>query len=134
MTKETPGLRREYLYPIYGREHVQSDYDIERAALNATPNQLSLVMPWSKEVYAANLLLIKSVYVLRPGNALYSFEFGLLRGFQHGDPVRDKSLRIEAYDAADHKFTFVFFSKSGPNGGLKQADIDRVLTTFRPES
>lgn len=132
MMKETPGLRVGYLNPLYGRENVQSDYEFLRAALNTTPSQLSLFLPWSKEVYAANLLRMKEVALLGPQTGLYSFEFGQLRGFQQGDPVRDKNVEVEAYDAADRKFKLIFSSKSGPNGGMTQPHINRVLQTLRP--
>jgi len=132
MMKETPGLRVGYLNPLYGRENVQSDYEFVRAALNTTPSQLSLFLPWSKEVYAANLLRMKEAFILGPQGGLYSFEFGQLRGFQHGDPVRDKNVLVDAYDAGDRKFRLSFSSKSGPNGGMTQPDINRVLQTLRP--
>jgi hypothetical protein len=132
MLKETPGLSVGYLNPVYGRENIQSDYEFERAALNTTPSQLSLFLPWSKEVYAANLLRMKEAFLLALQTGLYSFEFGHLRGFQHGDPVRDKNVEVEAYDAGDRKFKLVFSSKSGPNGGMTQPDINRVLQTLRP--
>jgi hypothetical protein len=132
MMKETPGLRVGYLNPLYGRENVQSDYEFARAALNASPSQLSLFLPWSKEVYAANLLRMKEAFLVQPQIGLYSFEIGQLRGFQHGDPVRDKNVEVEAYDADDRKFKFIFSSKSGPNGGMTQPDINRILQTLRP--
>jgi hypothetical protein len=132
ITKETPGLRLGYLNPIYGRENVQSDYEFVRAALNASPSQLSLFLPWSKEVYAANLLRIKEALIVGPQTGLFSFKLGQLRGFQHGDPVRDKNMEIDAYDADDHKLKLIFSSNSGPNGGMTQPDINRVLQTLRP--
>ena len=132
MMKETPGLRVAYLNPVYGRENVQSDYEFARAALNTSPSQLSLFLPWSKEVYAANLLRMKEVFLLGPQPGLYSFEFGQLRGFQHGDPVRDKNVEVEAYDSADRKIKLIFSSKFGPNGAMTQQDINRVLQTLRP--
>jgi hypothetical protein len=132
MMKETPGLQVGHLNPVYGRGNVQSDYEFVRAALNTTPSQLSLFMPWSKEVYAANLLRIKEAFLLGPQDGLYSFEFGQLRGFQQGDPVRDKNVEVEVYDADDHKFKLIFSSKSGPNGGMTQPDINRVLQTLHP--
>jgi hypothetical protein len=131
MLKQTPGLQVGYLNPVYGRENVQSDYEFERAALKTIPSQLLLFLPWSKEVYAANLLRMKEAFLLGPQDRLYSFEFGQLRGFQHGDPVRDKNVEVEAYDAGDRKFKLIFSSKSGPNGGLTQPDINRVLQTLR---
>jgi hypothetical protein len=132
MMKETPGLRVGYLNPLYGRENVQSDYEFVRAALNASPSQLSLFLPWSKEVYAANLLRMKEAFILGSQTGLYSFELGQLRGFQQGDPVHDKNVEVEAYDAADRKIKLIFSSKSGPNGGMTQPDINRVLQTLRP--
>jgi hypothetical protein len=134
MMKETPGLKVGYLNPVYGRENVQSEYEFARAALNTSPSQLSLFLHWSNEVYAANLLRMKEVFLLGPQGSLYSFEFGQLRGFQHGDPVQDKNVEVDAYNADDRKFKFIFSSRSGPNGGMTQPDINRILQTLRPAS
>jgi hypothetical protein len=132
---EVPGLKpaliAAYLASLYGRKNVQSNYDFVRASLNTSPSQLSLILPGRKEVYAANLLLMKEAFILASQAGVYLFEFGQVRGFQHGDPVRDKNVEIEAYDALDRKFKLIFSSKSGPNGGMTQPDINRVLQTLR---
>jgi hypothetical protein len=132
LMKETPGGRPEYLYPLYGKQNAKSEYDLAHATLNSSPSQLSLIFPWSKEVYAANLLLMKEVYTLGPGAALYSFQFGHFRGFQQGNPERDKRVEVQAYDAEDRKFRLVFSSDVNPKGVLKQTDINRVLQTLHP--
>lgn len=110
----------------------QSDYDLERSILNATPSQLSLFFPRRKEVYAAVRLMIKPATAVGAETGLYSFKNGQLRGFQFGDPSRAQNIRIEAFDDEDRKFEFVFGSKPGSSFTLKQVEINRVLQTLRP--
>jgi hypothetical protein len=126
-----PALITASLASLYGRENVQSNYDFVRASLNTSPSQLSLILPGRKEVYAANLLLMKEALIPGSRGRLYAFEFGHIRGFQDGDPARDKNVEVEAYDADDRKFQLIFSSKSGPNGGMTQPNINRVLQTLR---
>jgi hypothetical protein len=132
MMKDDLGPQFGYLTLLYGGQATRSDYDFVRAVLNSSPSQLSIVMPRSNEVRAANLLLMKEAEINGAETGLYSFEFGRLRGFQRGDPARSKGVNIEAFDAENHKFKFVFGNKAGPNAGLTQGDINRVLQTLRP--
>jgi hypothetical protein len=126
------GSKVGYMGRFYGPQSVQSDYDLLRATLNASPTQLSIVFPWSKEVYAATLLIVKGAESKELEAGAYSFETEQLRGFQFGSPTRAKNVHVEAFDAEDQKFEFFFGSKSGPNGGMTQPDINRVLQTLRP--
>jgi len=117
---------------IYGEDNVKSDYDLVRAILNASPSQLSLIFPRIKEVRAATFMMLKETEILGGETGLYSFEIGHLRGFQLGDPARTKNVHVKAFDAENHKFEFLFGGKPGPDLGLAQADINRVLQTLRP--
>jgi len=110
----------------------ESDYDLERSILYATPNQLSLMFPDRREVFAAARLMIKKDTERSPGAGLYSFKIGDLRGFQFGDPGRANSMSIDAYDSHDRKFEFVIGSKPGPATAITQPEINRLLQTLRP--
>lgn len=127
----TPGLRPEWVYSTYGRENAESDYQLTWAALNTSPSDLTLLMPGSKQIFAANLMWMKEAYLAIPKDRLYSFELGALRGFQNGTPSNGEVF-VDAYDADDHKFAFVFTGDRGSKSSLTQADINRVLSTFHP--
>jgi hypothetical protein len=110
----------------------QSDYDLERSTLYATPDQLSLIFPGRKKALAALRLNFKQLQEKQAETGLYSFKTGQLGGFQFGDPRRAKSVQVEAFDDQDRKLEFVFSSKSPTNLMITQADINRVLQTFHP--
>jgi hypothetical protein len=131
MMKDTPGLRPELIYSLYGIKSAQSDYELARAAFYSSPLGLSLIMPSTRQVYAANLLWMKEAYLGVQSGEIYSFEIGPLRGFQHEDPARTRVV-VDAFDAQDHKFTFIFRGMPGSDSGFKQSDVNRVLQTFKP--
>jgi hypothetical protein len=124
--------RVEELAPVYGRGALRSDYDFDRAVVNASPSQLSYIFPGRKEIRAASLLMLKPIETVKAETGIYSFQTARLRGFQNGDPMRADSVLVKAFDSDDHQFEFVFGNKSYPDAGLTQADINRVLQTLRP--
>jgi hypothetical protein len=117
---------------FYGPQNIQSDYDALRATLYASPAQLSLFFPWSKQVYSATLLMLKGASTKEMEKGLYALEIGGLRGFQFGDPTRAKNIRVEVFDKDDQRLSLFFGSKSATSPALTQAEINRVLQTFRP--
>lgn len=130
--KETPGAQLGALASVYGARAMQSDYDFYRAVANATPSQLSYVLPRRKEVRAAVFLMLKPIEMIDSETGFYSFETQNLRGFQNGNPAKAKNVIVKAFDIQDRQFEFDFGSRSYPDSGLTQADINLILHTLRP--
>ena len=61
---------------------------------------------------------------------IFSFAFPGLRGFQLGDPTQTNRVIVRAVDADDRPVEVLFL---GEEKGFTQAEINRVLSTFRRE-
>jgi len=89
--KETPGAQLGALASVYGARAMQSDYDFYRAVANATPSQLSYVLPRRKEVRAAVFLMLKPIEMIDSETGFYSFETQNLRAFKTAIPRKQKT-------------------------------------------
>ena len=64
-------------------------------------------------------------------DSLYSFQTGLFRGFQIGDPSRDKTVAIEAFDTQDVELKIWISARGSQTTRLSQSDINRILNSLR---
>ena len=132
MMKNSLGIPSREMALVYGAQTIQSDYAFDQAIVNATPSQLSYVLPGRRVVRTAVLLMLKPTEMIDAETGFYSFETQQLRGFQNGNPLKAKNVLVKAFDAENRQFQFVFGNRSYPNGGPTQADINLVLQTLRP--
>lgn len=132
LMEDSPGVPLGAFASVYGAKTVQSDYDFDQAVVNATPSQLSYVLPGRRVVRAAVFLMLKPTEMIDAKTGFYSFETQHLRGFQNGNPAKATNVLVKAFDAENHQFEFVFGNRSNPKFGLTQADINLVLQTLRP--
>lgn len=118
--------RQDKFLSLLGAE---SDYELLRSELSVTPER---VTPFTRaKRYQLALLRIKDLDTeqSRP-SAIYSFKVNSIRGFQLGDPARDRFVRLELFDAGDHQFTFTIAVAEGTEPRLNQAGINRLIETF----
>jgi hypothetical protein len=74
--------------------------------------------------------LIKGIETQRFGHGIYTFQTPYFRGFQLGDPERDRVAKIEGFDAQDHKIQiWVGAQKGAP--GISQAQVNRVILSLK---
>jgi hypothetical protein len=118
---------------VFGADSPRSNYAIYQAAMNLTPDEISIFTPPQRA--AADVMLLevaKSAYALPGDTGIYSFSSKYLRGFQFGDPDRVRWIRVIAFDPEDREVVFVFGTKPGAGVRLSQAEINRVVQTLRP--
>ena len=117
------------LRQIYGEAPLQSDYEMHRLILFATPEQLTLRTPRKQLVGTSTLLTMKAVMV---GNesAIYMIQRSSFRGFQYGNP-RNRPRRVSAELFADDGGLGFTFGGQGPGCplGISQPEINCVLQT-----
>jgi hypothetical protein len=120
------------LESILGEEATRSNYAFISSILNVTPGDLHVFSSRQKMVGNSVLLNMKQLEISRIKGRIYSFQTSSFRGFQKGDPIHDDAVTIEAFDAQDHKIELLIGAK--PSTGTKptQADINRILHSFRP--
>jgi hypothetical protein len=126
--------RRSGLETIYGKDTMRSNYDLISRTLNATPADLRIFSSRQKMVGNSVLLRIKQIDLPRIKHGVYSFQTNSFRGFQKGDPHQDSMVIIEAFDAQDHRIQIWIGAKPDASPKPTQADINRILYSFRPAS
>jgi hypothetical protein len=120
------------LDPVFGEGTVRSDYELISRTLNVTPADLRILSSRQKMVGNSVLLRIKQIDLPRIKHGVYSFQTNSFRGFQKGDPLQDAMVIIEAFDAQDRKIQLWIGAKPDASPKLTQADINRILYSFRP--
>jgi hypothetical protein len=122
------------LEPVFGAEATRSNYAFISRILKVTPGDLRVFSSRQKMVRNSVLLRIKQIDLPRIKHGVYSFQTNSFRGFQKGDPLRDGVVIIEAFDAQDHKIPLWIGAKPDASPKPTQADINRILYSFRPVS
>ena len=111
----------------------RTDYELLNSELKVTPGQLSPFMP-RQEAYRRSVLLSLKQMEL-PGEAtadLYSFTWNGWRGFQLGNPERNRVVEVRCFDSHDRELRFFFAVERGSNTSISQADINKVVQSLRP--
>ncbi len=103
---------------------IKTQYDLDNAVYNATPAQVTITTPGNDAVLIALLLTLKEVELTGAG-PIYSFDTGVIKGFQLGDPTPGKSVPIYCYDHSGNKFTVI---TSGT-----QSEIDYILASIKSQ-
>jgi hypothetical protein len=119
---------------VFGAEATRSNYAFISSILNVTPADLRVFSSRQKMVTNSVLLGIKPIETSRVKGRVYSFQTDSFRGFQKGDPLHDDTVTIEAFDAQDQKIELLIGAKPNMSPKLNQADINRILYSFRPVS
>jgi hypothetical protein len=122
------------LETIFGKETMRSDYALTSSTLNVTPGDLRVFSSRQKMVANSVLLMFKQIEISRVKGRVYSFQTDSFRGFQEGDPLQDDIVTIQAFDAQDHKIQLFIGAKPDASPKPTQADINRILCSFRPVS
>jgi hypothetical protein len=120
------------LQTVLGAEATRSNYAFLSSILTVTPGDLRVFSSRHKMVANSGLLSMKQIEISKVKGRVYSFETDAIRGFQKGDPLQDVTVTIEAFDAQDHKIELLIGAKPDASPKLTQADINRILYSFRP--
>jgi hypothetical protein len=126
--------RRSGLETIFGKDTMRSNYDLTSRTLNVTPGDLRISSSRQRMVGNSILLKFKEIQISRVKGRVYSFQTESFRGFQKGDPPHDNIVTIEAFDSRDHKIELLIGARPNTSPKLTQADINRILYSFRPAS
>jgi hypothetical protein len=75
-------------------------------------------------------LSMKDSYARPDVSGFYSFDRGELRGFQLGDPGRDKYVEVDCFDSTGWGIKISLAAKRDAGPGLSQPEINRVINTL----
>ncbi len=117
---------------VFGEETTRSNYALRSKILNLTPRDLQLSFSRRKMVSSSILLMLKPMSTGTSRAGLYSFRTEWLRGFQQGDPTRDKTVTIEAFDSQDHEIELSIGRALGASQDVTQSEVNRIIYSLRP--
>ena len=100
---------------------IKTDYDFENAMWSATPGQVANETPEDKATATAALLIAKQTILTT--TPIYSFDTGIVKGFQYGDPTPKGQVSIDLFDTNGTKYNL---SISGT-----QDEIDYILSSIK---
>jgi len=123
------------LSPELRSESLQTNYALTSAAMNAKPEQVKWWRTRGQNQKDFTLLEMKSLVEDECHGALYTINFGEMRGFQQGDPsVAPYCVRLDLFDKDDrhYKITFGEYAEQGPI--VTQAAINAMVASLRPIS
>ncbi len=126
-TENEAGLKR-----LFGEEATRSNYALRSKILNLTPRDIHLSLSRQKMVSSSVLLMLKPMWTGALQGGLYSFQTEWLRGFQQGDPTRDKTVTIDAFDAHDHEIELSVGRAQGASQNVTQSELNRIIYSLRP--
>ena len=108
---------------ILNNKNQLSEFDILSLSLNTTPDQITLFESATEISKKASLLVLKALYTSY-GNLIYKFSLNSIKGFQFGDPDRNKKVLILFFnDHNKNEYRMSFFSTT-------QEVIDMILSTI----
>ena len=123
---------QDSLKRLFGEEATRSNYALRSKILNLTPRDLQLSISRQKMVSSSVLLMLKPKWTDTLQGGLYSFQTEWSRGFQQGDPTRDKTVTIDAFDAYDHEIELSVGRQQGASQDLTQSELNRIIYSLRP--
>ena len=126
-TENEAGLKR-----LFGEEATRPNYALRSKILNLTPSDLHLSLSRQKMVSSSVLLMLKPMWTGTPQGGLYSFQTEWLRGFQQGNPTRDKTVTIDAFDAHDNEIELSVGRAQGTSQDVTQSELNRIIYSLRP--
>jgi hypothetical protein len=126
-TKNEAALKR-----LFGEETTRSNYALRSKILNLTPRDLRLSFSRQKMVSSSVLLMLKPMWAGTLQGGLYSFQTEWLGGFQEGDPTRDKTVTIHAFDAQDHEIELSIGRAQSGSQDITQSELNRIIYSLRP--
>ncbi len=125
--KTTPGAARQ----VYGDDAVKSDYDLQRAMLESTPDKVNLFSSRRDVIRNSTLLLLKSLTLPKEAESgMFNISNGRFRGFQIGTPGRQvRKIVVNLY--SDDGSVEMFLAQKEGNLLISQAEVNRVIQTLR---
>ena len=116
---------------IFGTDFFRDNYSLYEAVYSAAPNDVWPFTPRSKAIRINTLLIWKLRFGMNGARTIYSIQTENMRGFQLGDPSRDKAIVVQLFDDQGGQYKMLFASKSGQPGTIPQADINCVIYSFK---
>jgi hypothetical protein len=119
---------------VFSDKPINSNYELYQAVYGASPTQLSPLMG-TRDALRLNALLLWKLsfgFDLMADGQFYSFDWGKVRGFQFGDPAKQRPVALRVFDDRDRQYRFILTVAAGTSGKIAQDDIDTIVQTVQP--
>jgi hypothetical protein len=119
---------------VFADKPINSNYELYQDVYSAAPAQLSPLMD-TRDALRSNALLLWKLsfgFDLPADGQFYSFDWGKIRGFQFGDPSKQRPIALRAFDERDHQYRFILTVADGSSSKITQDDVDTILQTVQP--
>lgn len=122
---------KKALEGFFGEEAAESDYSMQRAILEATPDKVSLLVPKRRAMQQEMFLIIKANTIARGAESgIYSVRTKEFQGFQYGRPQNPpKPLRTELFGNNEH-LEIRFGQEANGLTTISQSDINRIIQSI----
>lgn len=111
---------------------LNTNYALEQAALNWTPDQVYLWMPRLQALRALALFSVKLQEEPFSTSGVFLIKTPQYRGFQFGDPDKSRQVAVRLYDAKDRQVNIHFLVPKEKDASVRftQAEINRVIQSI----
>lgn len=119
---------------VFADRPINSNYELYQDVYTVAPAQLSPLME-TRDALRSNALLLWKLsfgFDLPADGQFYSFDWGKIRGFQFGDPSKQRPIAVRAFDERDHQYRFILTVADGSSGRITQDDVDTIVQTVQP--
>jgi hypothetical protein len=120
---------------VFSEKPLNSNLELYQAVYNAAPAEFSPFMS-TRDALRGNVLLLWKLsfgFDLPADAQFYSFDWGKVRGFQFGDPAKQRPVAVRVFNDRDRQFRFIFTVAAGSNGRVTQDDINGIVESLQVE-
>lgn len=118
------------IVPGLNGESIHSDYALRRAVLWERTGQVKWWKTPGQNAKDLNLILMKVTQTVE-GGAFHPVNFGVVHGFQRGDPdVAPYVVMLDLFDGADRHYEVEIITRRA--GVISQAEVNGVVASIRP--
>lgn len=90
--------QQKYICNLFGDEYTKSSFEFLKSVYSLTPDTISYFSPMSKLTLKKELLEFKNNLIpYQDSNGLYCFKTNNIKGFQYGNPQKDKIVILQVF-------------------------------------
>ncbi|HKW88626.1 MAG TPA: hypothetical protein VJN21_07710 [Candidatus Acidoferrales bacterium] len=116
---------------IFGANFFRDNYSLYSAIYGAAPNDVWPFTSRIKAIRVNTLLMWKLRIGLNGTQTIYNIQTSNMRGFQLGDPSRDRSVIEQLFDEQGMQLKLLITSVSGQPGTIPQSDINCLVDSLK---
>jgi hypothetical protein len=132
--KSSDPLNYQKFAAVFAGAPIDTNYGLYQQVYNAAPTSVSPLMNAGDAQREHTLMLWKLAFGpdLSADNTFHSFDWGIIRGFQFGEPAGGHPVAVRAFDDRNRQFRFIFVVTGGSGAQITQDQIDSAVRSLKP--